>query len=87
MADAAPAAAIAAAPAANRRVIWTEQDDINLTNCYLSVSGDAITGTGQRADTFWARIRGHFLSLSENRAGHPERCVSLLFTGRTDMCT
>jgi hypothetical protein len=52
------------AAAAGVRRVWTEKEDTDLINCYLNVSGDAITGTGQKSITFWSRIRGHFLSLS-----------------------
>ena len=52
--------------AGRRRQVWREQEDIDLVNCYLNVSTDPVTGTGQTGDSFWAKIRGHFLTINKD---------------------
>ena len=44
-----------------KRVLWTEDENCNLTISWLAISQDPIVGDNQKDNSFWQRIKDTFL--------------------------
>ncbi|XP_057443891.1 glutathione S-transferase T2-like [Lotus japonicus] len=59
-----------------QRLKWCENDDIILLQTWLNISKDSVTGTDQKAETFWRRIEHQYNKY--RKVGSPERQWSQL---------